>query len=358
MATLDDVPFFQRPIGNMQQIGTDELGNPVYVNALTGAQYMLNYGQRQPQRDYGATPYGRPDDRRVSNWTPNASGAANALRSAPNALVGAAVNALATPGRAAMGQPVTYGDVYDTAGFAQLGGAAQTAPANALRSGAMRTTTPAQEVAEMLRTGRAADVTDELMAQVDPQEMWRLYESGATGIDMPMDAASRAERAQGMYRDAVDAADFEYVGLRTVEDPEFLASESVRWDDGARLGSEPMGGTSATDARAKGAFAFHPNTGTPYSARNGYYPGEFTGVLGAHGSQAGEDIGEMVMRNPQLLFARNAFARFDPRLSHLSTLNAANASPIVGAGSMATDNGGLTEMEREELLNYIMAGYR
>jgi len=39
--------------------------------------------------------------------------------------------------------------------------------------------TPAQQVARLLREGRASEVTDDLMAQVDPQEMARLYESGA-----------------------------------------------------------------------------------------------------------------------------------------------------------------------------------
>lgn len=58
--------------------------------------------------------------------------------------------------------------------------------------------TPAQAVARLLNEGRAAEVTDELMARVDPQEMWRLYEAGATGADMPMDLASRMARATDM----------------------------------------------------------------------------------------------------------------------------------------------------------------
>jgi hypothetical protein len=38
--------------------------------------------------------------------------------------------------------------------------------------------------------------------------------------------------------------------------------------------------------------------------------------------------GERVTFNPQSL--RSRFARFDPRLSHLANLNAANVSPIAG----------------------------
>jgi hypothetical protein len=58
--------------------------------------------------------------------------------------------------------------------------------------------TKAQQIADMLANGRAGDVTDDLMAQADPSEMWKLYQSGATGADMPMDAASRMARAEGM----------------------------------------------------------------------------------------------------------------------------------------------------------------
>lgn len=57
---------------------------------------------------------------------------------------------------------------------------------------------PAQMVARMLREGRADEVTDDMMARVDPQEMYRLYDSGATGAAMPMDEASRMARAQEM----------------------------------------------------------------------------------------------------------------------------------------------------------------
>jgi predicted GNAT family acetyltransferase len=61
--------------------------------------------------------------------------------------------------------------------------------------------TPAQRVAGLLREGRASEVTDDLMAQADPQEMYRLYVAGETGADMPMDEASRMARAQEMFPD-------------------------------------------------------------------------------------------------------------------------------------------------------------
>lgn len=56
----------------------------------------------------------------------------------------------------------------------------------------------ARTVADYLAAGRAPEVTDEMMSQVDPEEMWRLYQEGATGAPMPMDEASRMARAKGM----------------------------------------------------------------------------------------------------------------------------------------------------------------
>jgi hypothetical protein len=62
----------------------------------------------------------------------------------------------------------------------------------------MKPLTPAQEVADMLASGRAGEVTDDLRGSVDPQEMWNLYKTGATGMEMPLDEASRMARAKGM----------------------------------------------------------------------------------------------------------------------------------------------------------------
>jgi len=56
----------------------------------------------------------------------------------------------------------------------------------------------ADQVADLLRQGRASEVTDDLMAQADPQRLHHHYVSGNTGVDMPMDEASRMERAGQM----------------------------------------------------------------------------------------------------------------------------------------------------------------
>ena len=56
----------------------------------------------------------------------------------------------------------------------------------------------ADYVADLLRQGRAKEVTDDLMAQADPQRLHHHYTSGNTGMDLPMDQASRMERAAKM----------------------------------------------------------------------------------------------------------------------------------------------------------------
>ena len=54
----------------------------------------------------------------------------------------------------------------------------------------------AETVARMLREGRASEITNEHLDAADPQHLWKLYETGQTGMDMPMDAKSRAARAK------------------------------------------------------------------------------------------------------------------------------------------------------------------
>jgi len=58
---------------------------------------------------------------------------------------------------------------------------------------------PAQEVSGLLASGRADEVTDEMLSKLTPNdnmELFELYQSGATGMDLPMDEASRMARAE------------------------------------------------------------------------------------------------------------------------------------------------------------------
>lgn len=56
----------------------------------------------------------------------------------------------------------------------------------------------ADYVADLLRQGRAKEITDDLMEQADPQRLMHHYKSGNTGMDLPMDYASRMARAAQM----------------------------------------------------------------------------------------------------------------------------------------------------------------
>jgi hypothetical protein len=56
-------------------------------------------------------------------------------------------------------------------------------------------------IARMLKEGRAAEVTDDMLGALGPNDqrrLYELYESGATGMDLPMDEASRMARAREM----------------------------------------------------------------------------------------------------------------------------------------------------------------
>ena len=57
---------------------------------------------------------------------------------------------------------------------------------------------PARRVADSLASGRVDEVTDEMLGKLTPNdemELFELYQSGATGMDLPMDEASRMARA-------------------------------------------------------------------------------------------------------------------------------------------------------------------
>lgn len=212
----------------------------------------------------------------------------------------------------------------------------------ALSAGAARAAneTPAQEVARLLREGRASEVTDDMMAAVDPQEMYRLYESGATGMDMPMDEASRMARAREMGFDG----EF-YHGTQNGSFPAFRTSPHDEID---------LAGVSVTpDAAEANWYAanrpdFNPGMDRadpavlPVTTRGQY--GDETDILFAPEDMPTSDIvqgmdgvdfsqfNERYVFNPTNI--RSRFARFDPRLKHLANLSAGVGA--VGVGSLAT----------------------
>lgn len=311
------VDWFSLPIGanpaNDQRVGVDELGNPTY-RTVRGQQYTTRQTYR-PQRETEPGSFGRMRE-----------SVGNLVRGATDAFV----SGVTAPARAARGEPVTYGDAFETAGMAQLGGAAMPAPRGAIRSGALRAAddvaeTPAQTVARMLREGNAADVTDDLMAQADPQEMFRLYESGLTGADMPMDEASRMARAQGMGFDT-DAyhstgADFPAVDNGTLIGGQFWSTDDITSINAGEVGA--AGRSSVMPLRVRQS---NPAGWRQYDQ---FGVDEMIG-RGYDGMRLPESDGTNTFVTFDPNQVRSRFARFDPRLSHLANLNAANASPVTG----------------------------
>jgi len=215
---------------------------------------------------------------------------------------------------------------------------------------------PAQEVSGLLRNNRAADVTDDMMAAVDPQEMFRLYESGATGVDMPMDAASRAARAEGM---GFDTGTPLYHGtgadIQAFDNARTGTNDAGLWGRGHYLSTSPR--TSSSYAMREDNPSMIPavarienplqlTTGSDLVTRmpDGRNTRDLIGpnldgarikeIALGNGSDSvtqvkpNGSIGDVVTFDPSNI--RSQFARFDPRLSHLSNLNAANASPMTG----------------------------
>ena len=331
---LDNIEWASLPMGSDpardMPAGYDEMGNPLRRNRF-GVTYAVK-----------AAP---PRQREGKPWS------GERVKSIGKGMARGILDAVTAPGRAARGESVTNGGILDLAGMVQLGGAAMPAPKGALRSGAVRVAdevgeTAAQQVARMLRDGRAADVTDDLMARVDPQEMHALYTSGATGADMPMDAASRMARAQDIGFDT-DA---------------YHGTGNGGFDAFSGEASRIAGSTySDIDPNVANAYARYGDQNQVYPLKMradnperfdlmSWDPMRESGAIN-YAKSNGHDAyyatdGRRIAFNPSNI--RSRFARFDPRLSHLANLSASNAAPGVGLLS-------LTDEERDSLRRYLEA---
>jgi hypothetical protein len=293
--------------------------------------------------------------------------------------VAQAVDAPASAARGLIPADDMTGEALNLAGMAQLGGAAMPAPRGALRSAALGTAddvmeTPAQRVARLLREGRADEVTDDLMAQVDPQEMARFYESGATGMDMPLDEASRMARAQemgfdrwgvhGTWGDNADYPAFDQRAVYMSDDPNVSATYILDRD---RMGTMYPIGMRAQYGRAgidAGGDFWHTMPSSQVADESwafglvddaGHLPSMITtrdveqaarmdGLSGAEfrnvidSGLGGPAANQLRASNVTVAFhpnqVRSRFARFDPRLGHLANLSAANVDPLTGAAAM------------------------
>jgi GNAT superfamily N-acetyltransferase len=186
--------------------------------------------------------------------------------------------------------------------------------------------TPAQQVARLLREGRADEVTDDLMAQADPQEMFRLYEAGETGADMPINFESRMTRAREMGFDT-NAYHSTDTNISAVDNDrliggQFWSTNDVDAINRGEVGAAGRGVVLPLQIRQQNPAGWrqYDQLGVDELMGRGY-----------DGLRLPESDGTstFVTFDPEQV--RSRFARFDPRLSHLANLNAANVDPLTGA---------------------------
>lgn len=314
-------------------IGRTELGDMIYRTVLGNVYYADPTGGPRPQAPIPPlTTTLDAEGRAIHDRQPEA----NLARRVSDALLGLgaeAVRGLAAPGQALRGEPVTLGDAWTTAVDWGLMGAPVGAPEGALRAGGLGAAadaaeTPAQKIARLLREGRAADVTDDMMAAADDMELWRLYESGATGQAMPMDEASRMARAGEMGFE-VDAP--LYHGTSTD------AAENIKMSGfNGRVFGTPSEDVALDYAENAAAFGGDPDVvqfvARPKSGGIDYdLPGGETIPFG----QGEPEFTDAWRRGISMGFdptgVRSVSARFDPRLKHLANLSAG----VGGVGLMS-----------------------
>jgi len=371
MAELRDVPFFKQPIGGRRDPFTrSELGGSAYRDA--GGNLFDVVPQKAQQRPTGGVA-------RAAVGAAKDNGVKDTIRAMLGGLAEGAWQGISAPGRAAKGEPVTYGDAWATTGDWGLMSGLGKAPAGALRAGMAPDAKPsqAQKISDMLASGRAADVTDDMMAQADPSELWRLYDGGATGQAMPMDEASRMARAKGMgftengFHGTNTGADFDKFGRsefsRRQESyfapenrPDFASSFAAS-DQGRvlpvklRSGKFIDGRTTAgndelmsiiDDANLDFDWRYHRSDGETKRLPDW---GEQNVIDAANRSGA---EGLRIQERPTMTSAavydptaiRSKFARFDPRLKHLANLSAG-----VGGVAMLSPQ----EQQKAEIRAYL-----
>lgn len=240
--------------------------------------------------------------------------------------VGAAANLaqMFSPGADVMDATTASGDLMGarspmeaaTAGAAMVGAlGSMFIPGNAQRAGEALTRFGADEsgalrlggdiaaergaqIMDMLKSGRASEVTDEMLDLGDPVANARLNEWLFNNYDLSMDAKSRARRAKGMG--------FKSPALHGT-DTDITAFDAMR--PGGSPGVYTTGDTDVADAYARrrqdltgeGSPNYIPVVQDPKAT-----------------SRFGSDY--RVTYDPTNI--RSRFARFDPRLAHLRNLSA------------------------------------
>jgi len=349
-------------------VGYDEFGRPVY-RSLLGHRYGEGLAA-QPHQPSAAQQRGQEMmqaaqagqmwqlDNREDWGTPG-----QAVNQLLGLLAEGAISGVTAPGRAARGDPVTYGDVLDTAMDWGVMSNLGRAPAGALRSGTVASEaveTPAEHIARLLREGRADDITDDMLSGLMPNdnmELALLYANGETGVDMPMDFDSRMARAREMGRisDQYHATNADF--------PAFIASQTGLTGRGIYTGDSAPDVFDYARARQDGIDGLNiiplvtPDSSN-YARRidwqnvldadpdlpyNATWQQEIEGFQRAAENMSGQGFlgvhsqpGERVTFEPRNV--RSRFARFDPRLRHLANLSAGIGGAAFLPGLLAERN--------------------
>ena len=246
---------------------------------------------------------------------------------------------------------------------------------------ALNSLSPAQEISNLLASGRADEVTDEMLSKLTPNdnmELFELYQSGATGMDLPMDEASRMARAEAMFpRDGYHGTNADIKGFQgnvfssdnptlastyargssdaqiyplrlgsklgdtvvegggvnwsqldigDVKDP--AVAEWLDWAEGQKISTREIEQAAIREGRSGVQFKDINDTGPGFNSNQFKNLGYTKEQERALQKQYMEDLSKPsnvdVRLSPNLV--RSKFARFDPRLSHLKDLSAAMAS--------------------------------
>ena len=221
----------------------------------------------------------------------------------------------------------------------------------------------ADYVADLLRQGRAKEITDDLMEQADPQRLMHHYKSGNTGMDLPMDKASRMARAaqMGLTEDSLHGTaagkDFSrfkgadrygsrlgqenYVAPNTT-DGRKLAAQFSTSDQGRvmpLLTPKPLDTSTLDDRLQFEKMMEDKNRMNDFRMKGGY---RVSGLPGWGDQWAIDTVNEAGVPAMKLherdwvtstaVFdptkMRSQFARFDPRLDHLAHLNASTGGAM------------------------------
>ena len=220
-------------------------------------------------------------------------------------------------------------------------------------NGDMPAQNAADHIAFLLREDRAKEVTDDLMGQADPKRLHEHYESGNTGMQMPMDEDSRMDRAKALgfdvkaYRGQTGDPGASLNTVRTegktsgtgswaTSDPDIAATYSGRGNPVSIPMMIKSGGYQAHDFGGKFWGDSPEGKTTDELARASNAPGvHFKNItdVGPHlwnranvQKRIPETADSFAIKDPKTV--RSMFARFDPRLAHLSHLSAATGGAI------------------------------